>query len=157
MIRVMIVDDQAVVRAGVTRILGPDDGFEVVAECEDGDEVVARVTDHHPDLVLMDIRMRRVDGVSAIQALVDAGDPPPVLVLTTFDDDGTLAGRSRRRRRRVHPQGRLGRDSHRGRSGGRRRRGVARCQRHPPCARCVPDERPAANGRSGSRRPADRS
>ena len=86
MIRVMIVDDQAVV-CRRTRILGPDDGFEVVAECEDGDEVVARVTDHHPDLVLMDIRMRRVDGVSAIQALVDAGDPPPVLVLTTFDDD----------------------------------------------------------------------
>jgi DNA-binding NarL/FixJ family response regulator len=90
MIRVMIVDDQAVIRVGVARILGPDDGFEVVAQCEDGDEVVAAAASHHPDVVLMDVRMRRLDGVSAIRALVEAGDPPPVLVLTTFDDDDVL-------------------------------------------------------------------
>ena len=69
MIRVLIVDDQPVVRAGVARILGPDDGFEVVAECDDGDEVVAAVAEHRPDIVLMDVRMRRIDGVTATRQL----------------------------------------------------------------------------------------
>jgi DNA-binding NarL/FixJ family response regulator/class 3 adenylate cyclase len=90
LIRVVIVDDQPVVRAGVARILGPRDGFDVVAECADGDEVVAAVALHQPDVVLMDIRMRRVDGITAIRALSAAGTPPPVLVLTTFDDDEVL-------------------------------------------------------------------
>ena len=90
--RALIVDDQAVIRVGVARILGPEDGFEVVAECEDGDEVVAAVAEHHPDVVVMDIRMRRLDGVSAIRDLVAAGASPPVLVLTTFDDDDALWG-----------------------------------------------------------------
>jgi DNA-binding NarL/FixJ family response regulator len=89
-IRVIVVDDQAVIRVGLARILGPEDGFEVVAECDDGDEVVAAVAAHHPDVVLMDVRMRRMDGISAIRALVTAGDPPPVLVLTTFGDDDVL-------------------------------------------------------------------
>jgi DNA-binding NarL/FixJ family response regulator len=91
-IRVLIVDDQPVVRAGVARILGPEDGFEVVAECEDGDEVVGAVAEHRPDLVLMDVRMRRMDGVTATQQLRTTGDEPPVLVLTTFDDDDALWG-----------------------------------------------------------------
>ena len=72
MIRTIIVDDQPVVRAGVARILGPDDGFEVVAECGDGDEVLDAVDRHRPDLVLMDIRMRRVDGVTATRSLAAA-------------------------------------------------------------------------------------
>ncbi len=92
MIRVLIVDDQAVVRAGVARILGPDDGFEVVAECDDGDQVPAAVEQHRPDVVLMDVRMRRVDGVAATRALAASGSGPPVLVLTTFDDDDVLWG-----------------------------------------------------------------
>jgi DNA-binding NarL/FixJ family response regulator len=91
-IRVVVVDDQAVIRVGVSRILGPDDGFTVVAECEDGDEVVEAVAEHRPDVVLMDIRMRRLDGVSAIRDLVATGSAPPVLVLTTFDDDDALWG-----------------------------------------------------------------
>jgi DNA-binding NarL/FixJ family response regulator len=91
-IRVLIVDDQAVVRAGVARILGPDDGFELVAECEDGDQVPAAVEQHRPDVVLMDVRMRRVDGVAATRALAASGSRPPVLVLTTFDDDDVLWG-----------------------------------------------------------------
>jgi DNA-binding NarL/FixJ family response regulator len=90
--RVLIVDDQAVVRAGVARILGPEDGFEVVAECEDGDQVPAAVAEHRPDVVLMDVRMRRVDGVAATRALAATGSAPPVLVLTTFDDDDVLWG-----------------------------------------------------------------
>ena len=92
MIRVLIVDDQPVVRAGVVRILGPDDGFEVVAECGDGDEVVDAVAAHNPDLVLMDVRMGRVDGVTAIRLLRQESADPPVLVLTTFDDDDALWG-----------------------------------------------------------------
>jgi len=91
-IRVVIVDDQPVVRAGVARILGPDDGFEVVAECDDGDEVLDAVVAHAPDLVLMDVRMRRMDGVTATQQLRAHGDEPPILVLTTFDDDDVLWG-----------------------------------------------------------------
>jgi DNA-binding NarL/FixJ family response regulator len=92
-IRVLIVDDQPVVRAGVMRILGPGDGFEVVAELDDGDQVVEAVTTHRPDLVLMDVRMRRLDGVSATRRLrAEVGDEPPVLVLTTFDDDDALWG-----------------------------------------------------------------
>jgi DNA-binding NarL/FixJ family response regulator len=91
-IKVLIVDDQPIVRAGVARILGPDDGFEVVAECGDGDEVVAAVAEHQPDVVLMDVRMRRIDGVSATRALSEAGRASPVLILTTFDDDDALWG-----------------------------------------------------------------
>jgi DNA-binding NarL/FixJ family response regulator len=92
-IRVLIVDDQPVVRAGVVRILGPEDGFEVVGECDDGDEVVDAVATCRPDVVLMDIRMRRTDGVAATRLLrqgVDTG--PPVLILTTFDDEDAVWG-----------------------------------------------------------------
>ena len=92
MIRVIVVDDQPVVRSGIARILGPEDGFEIVAECGDGDEVVEAVAAHRPDLVLMDVRMRRMDGVTATRALTDSGAAPPVLVLTTFDDDDALWG-----------------------------------------------------------------
>ncbi len=92
MIRVIIVDDQPIVRAGVARILGPDDGFEVVAECDDGDEVLEAVAAHRPDVVLMDVRMRRIDGVAATQALGEMERPPPVLILTTFDEDDALWG-----------------------------------------------------------------
>ena len=91
-IRVLIVDDQPVIRAGLARILGADDGFEVVAQCADGDEVVDAVAAHDPDVVLLDIRMRRVDGVTATRRLVEQGSNTPVMVLTTFDDDDALWG-----------------------------------------------------------------
>jgi DNA-binding NarL/FixJ family response regulator len=90
MIRLIIVDDQPVVRAGAARILGPDDGFEVIAECDDGDQVVQAVAAQQPDLVLMDVRMRRVDGATATRRLRDTGQAPPVLIFTTFDDDDAL-------------------------------------------------------------------
>ena len=93
MIRVLIVDDQPVVRAGVLRILSPADGFDVVGECSDGDEVVAAVDELHPDLVLMDVRMQRTDGVTATGELRSLDpDGAPVLILTTFDDDDALWG-----------------------------------------------------------------
>src|SRR5262249_23177389 len=77
---------------GLARILAPEDGFEVVAECGDGDEVADAVAAHEPDLVLMDVRMRRMDGVTATRLLNDQVTCPPVLVLTTFDDDDVLWG-----------------------------------------------------------------
>ena len=92
MIRLLLVDDQPVVRAGAARILGPDDGFEVVAECDDGDQVVSPVAAHRPDLVLMDVRMHRMDGVTAMRLLETAVDAPPVLMFTTFDGDEVLWG-----------------------------------------------------------------
>lgn len=92
MIRVVLVDDQAIVRAGVARILAPEDGFEVVAECADGDEAVAAASDTSPDVVLMDVRMPRVNGLEATRRLGELADPPPVLVLTTFDEDEVLWG-----------------------------------------------------------------
>lgn len=91
-VRVLLVDDQELVRSGLRRILRRRAGFEVVAECDDGDGVPAAVAAHAPDLVVMDLRMRRVDGIAATAALRAAGDAPPVLVLTTFDDDELLSG-----------------------------------------------------------------
>ena len=89
MIRVGLVDDQAIVRAGVARILSPEDGFEVVAECGDGVEAVDRLPGLSLDVVLMDIRMPRMDGIEATRSL---GGAVPVLVLTTFGEDDVLWG-----------------------------------------------------------------
>ena len=90
MIRVLLVDDQEVVREGLRSLIATDGNLTVVGECSDGDEVVARLEATRPDVVVMDIRMRRVDGATAT-ANVRAADGPAVLVLTTFDDDETLA------------------------------------------------------------------
>lgn len=92
MIRVLIVDDQELVRAGLRGILRPRYGFDVIGECGDGAMVPAAVASLRPDVVLMDVRMPTVDGVTATKALRRAPDSPPVLMLTTFDDDEALAG-----------------------------------------------------------------
>ena len=92
MIRIALVDDQAIVRAGLARILSPADGFEVVAECADGRQAVEELPALHPDVVLMDIRMPALDGVSATAQLRAMEDPLPVLVLTTFGEDEVLWG-----------------------------------------------------------------
>jgi DNA-binding NarL/FixJ family response regulator len=91
LIRVLLVDDQELVRAGLRRILHPDEGFEIVGECEDGDEVDDAVGLLRPDVVVMDVRMKRVDGAQATRQLRTRDDAPPVLVLTTFDDDEVLS------------------------------------------------------------------
>lgn len=85
--RVVLVDDDPLVRAGLRMMLGGPDGVEVVAEGEDGDQVVELVGRHRPDVVLMDIRMARVDGLRATRALLRAYPDTKVLVLTTFDAD----------------------------------------------------------------------
>jgi len=90
-VRVLLVDDQELVRSGLTRILRRRDGFEVVGECADGDEVPAALTEHDPDVVVMDLRMPRVDGITATTRLRTDPQAPPVLVLTTFDDDELLS------------------------------------------------------------------
>ncbi|MFF0487436.1 response regulator [Nocardia sp. NPDC003482] len=87
----LVVDDQELVRGGLRRILRRRDGF-VVTECADGDEVAAAVAAQPPDVVLMDLRMKRVGGIDATRALRARADAPPVLVLTTFDDDQLLSG-----------------------------------------------------------------
>lgn len=88
---VLLVDDQELVRSGLRRILRRKDGFTIVAECSDGGEVPDAVAREHPDVVVMDLRMKRVSGIDAIRAL-RAADGPPALALTTFDDDELLSG-----------------------------------------------------------------
>lgn len=92
MIRVLLVDDQPLVRAGLRRILEPQPEIEITGECEDGDEVLDAVRRLTPDLVVMDIRMKRMSGVEATARLRERPDAPPVLALTTFDDEETVAG-----------------------------------------------------------------
>jgi DNA-binding NarL/FixJ family response regulator len=92
MIRVLLVDDQELVRAGLRGILRSQFGFEVVGECSDGSTVRGAVASLTPDVVLMDVRMPVVDGVRATCELLTAGGAPPVLALTTFGDDEVLAG-----------------------------------------------------------------
>jgi DNA-binding NarL/FixJ family response regulator len=90
-IRVLLVDDQPLVRAGLRRILRPRAGFEVVGECDDGDQVDEAVANTSPDVVVMDVRMKRVDGAEATRRLRSRDESPPVLVLTTFDEDEVLS------------------------------------------------------------------
>jgi DNA-binding NarL/FixJ family response regulator len=86
-IRVLIVDDDALVRAGLSMMLAGSEDVRVVAEASDGAQVVAAVDAYRPDVVLMDIRMPGVDGLAATEALRRRDDAPQVIVLTTFDAD----------------------------------------------------------------------
>lgn len=86
-VRVLVVDDDPLVRTGLTMMLSGAPDIAVVGEAADGDEVPAAVAEHRPDVVLMDIRMRRVDGLTATAALRRAPDAPHVVVMTTFDTD----------------------------------------------------------------------
>jgi DNA-binding NarL/FixJ family response regulator len=85
MIRVMLADDQALVRDGFRALIDRDPEMEVVAEAADGVEAVSLARSEHPDVVLMDIRMPRIDGLTATKQVLALPEPPRVLVLTTFD------------------------------------------------------------------------
>ena len=86
-IRVVVADDQELVRAGLRTILAAQDDLEVVGEAGDGREAVEAVRRLRPDLVVMDVRMPVMDGLEATRRIVAEPDPPHVLVLTTFDLD----------------------------------------------------------------------
>lgn len=86
-VRVLLVDDDALVRAGLRVILSSADDIDVVAEVDDGGFAVAAVQQHRPDVVLMDIRMPHMDGITATAALRRLSTPPQVIVLTTFQAD----------------------------------------------------------------------
>ena len=86
-IRVLIVDDDALVRSGLRMMLAGAQRLDVVGEASDGAEVLAAVDAHHPDVVLMDLRMPRVDGLAAMELLRQQPRRPEVIVLTTFDAD----------------------------------------------------------------------
>ena len=87
MIRVLLADDQALVRAGFRMILKAEKDIEVIGEAENGEEAVAQARNLHPDVVLMDIRMPVLDGIEATRRIVAANPATRVLVLTTFDLD----------------------------------------------------------------------
>jgi DNA-binding NarL/FixJ family response regulator len=87
MIRILLADDQALVRAGFRLILNAEPDFEVVGEASDGDDAVEQAFETKPDVVLMDVRMPRVNGIEATRQLVERGNGVRVLMLTTFDLD----------------------------------------------------------------------
>ncbi|UNX53490.1 response regulator transcription factor [Georgenia sp. TF02-10] len=92
LVRVLVVDDQELVRTGLRGILRERYGFAVVGELADGTDVLDVAARVRPDVVVMDVRMPGMDGVTATRALTRAEDAPPVLVLTTFDEEEILAG-----------------------------------------------------------------
>ena len=156
MIRVALVDDQAIVRAGLARILSPADGFEVVAECADGRQAVEELPGLRPDVVLMDIRMPALDGVAATRRLRAAENPLVVLVLTTFGEDEVLWG--------AIEAGAAGfvlkfldrRGPDRGGSCGRRWRGLVRSGGRAAVARAIQAGRCPGGTGCGADRPAHR-
>ncbi|MFF9203539.1 response regulator [Streptomyces sp. NPDC014986] len=88
-IRVLLVDDQTIVRTGMAMILAAEDDIEVVAQATDGVAAIQQAEQHRPDVVLMDIRMPRLNGIEALRHLHRPGAPhtPKVVMVTTFDDD----------------------------------------------------------------------
>jgi DNA-binding NarL/FixJ family response regulator len=91
-IRVVLADDQALVRAGFRMILRAEPGIEVVGEAGNGLEAVARVEEHRPEVVLMDVRMPQLDGIQATARIAQSCPTSRVLVLTTFDLDEVVFG-----------------------------------------------------------------
>jgi DNA-binding NarL/FixJ family response regulator len=95
-IRVLIVDDDALVRTGMKLMLRSASGIEVIGEAADGSEVLGAVDRHRPDVILLDLRMPRLDGLGALDLLQSQPSAPAVLVLTTFDTDDAVLRALRR-------------------------------------------------------------
>ena len=90
MIRVLLVEDQTIVREGLRALLRLNPDIEVVAEAADGEEAIGVIEREKPDVVLLDLRMPKLDGVGVLRTLRERGTLPPALILTTFDDDSML-------------------------------------------------------------------
>lgn len=90
MIRVVLIDDQTLVRRGIRSLLELAGDVTIVAEAADGDEGIAVIRREHPDVVLLDVRMPKKSGLDLLREMRDAGDLPPTILLTTFDDDEVL-------------------------------------------------------------------
>jgi DNA-binding NarL/FixJ family response regulator len=90
LIRICLVDDQALVRGGLRALLGLFEGVEVVAEAADGEAAVAAVLSSNPDVLLLDVRMPKLNGVDVLEILAKQNRLPPTLLLTTFEDDVAL-------------------------------------------------------------------
>jgi DNA-binding NarL/FixJ family response regulator len=90
-IKVVLADDEDLVRSGLRMILGSSGDIEVVGECDDGSQVAELVRLHRPHVVLLDIRMRTTDGLAALRKLLALPEPPAVAMLTTFDVDAYVS------------------------------------------------------------------
>jgi DNA-binding NarL/FixJ family response regulator len=91
-IRVLLADDQRVVREGLGTLLGLLDGIELVGTAADGEEALALAERYDPDVVLIDLRMPRLDGIEAIRRLTERGERPRTIALTTYADDASVLG-----------------------------------------------------------------
>jgi DNA-binding NarL/FixJ family response regulator len=91
-IRVLLADDQRVVREGLGTLLGLLEGIELVGTAADGEEAIVLAARHEPDVVLMDLRMPRIDGIEAIRVLAERGERPRTIALTTYADDASVLG-----------------------------------------------------------------
>lgn len=85
-IRLLLVEDETLVRHGIRKLLELDSRMEIAAEAGDGEEALRRIAEDRPDVVLLDVRLPKLDGLGVLRALRDRPDAPPCLVLTTFDD-----------------------------------------------------------------------
>ena len=90
MIRVLIVEDQTLVREGIEKLLDLADDITVVERATDGTDGLQKLRQSSPDVVLLDVRMPKMTGIEFLQALREAGDSTPTILLTTFDDDSAL-------------------------------------------------------------------
>ena len=90
MIRVLLVEDQTLVREGIERLLSLTDDISVVERAADGEEGLEKLRKSSPDMVLLDVRMPKMTGIEFLRSLREAGDVTPTILLTTFDDDSAL-------------------------------------------------------------------
>ncbi len=90
MIRLILVEDETLVRRGIRGLLGLAQDIAIVAEAADGEEAIAVIREHRPDVVLLDVRMPKRSGIEVLEALSAAGELPATILLTTFDDDTAL-------------------------------------------------------------------
>ena len=135
-IRLLLADDQALVRGALTALLNLEPDLEVVAEVGSGDAVVAAVLEHRPDVALLDVEMPGLDGISATAAVRAAAPDTKVLIVTTFGRPGYLRRALQAGRQRVRGQGHAGQPARRRRTPDPRRACAWSTRRWPPTACC---------------------